>query len=165
MTEGRGDEDELLELLPRLRRFCFSLTGTWHDADDLMQATVKRLLEKPPPQEVILAKWMFRVCKNIWIDEVRSRKVRAATPIDDAPEAAATDGERGVMDRIMFEQVNQSMAALPDDQRVVVSLVAVEGYSYKEAAEMLGIPIGTVMSRLSRARGTLADLLADAQTA
>ena len=134
-----------------------SLTGAQHDADDLAQSTIRRLLEKRAPEDADLTKWMFRVCKNIWIDEIRSRKVRVASNLDDAPDAAATDGERVAMDRLLFDQVNRSMASLPDEQRLVLSLVAVEGYSYKEAAKLLDIPIGTVMSRLSRARLALAD--------
>lgn len=157
MAQCSGDaEHELMEILPSLKRFCVSLTRTGHDADDLLQATVLRLLEKPAPPNVVLVKWAFRVCKNIWIDELRSRKVRRAASFDESKDAAGTDGERAMMDRILFEQVHDSMNQLPDDQRVVVSLVAVEGFSYKEAAEILEVPIGTVMSRLSRARNALA---------
>ncbi len=141
-----------------------SLTGATHDADDLAQATIRRLLEKRAPDDVDLSKWMFRVCKNIWIDEIRARKVRTASNLEDTPDAAATDGERVVMNRLMFDRVNDCMAALPDEQRAVISLVAIEGYSYKEAASILNIPIGTVMSRLSRARLALADLLGAPQS-
>ncbi len=166
MTRKRGElEDELVELLPRLRRFGVALTGSRHDADDLVQATVRRILEKPAPDGVELARWAFRVSRNMWIDEIRSRKVRTATPLEDAPEAGVTDGEKMVMDRLLFDQVNRSMATLPEDQRAVMTLVAVEGYSYKETAQILEIPIGTVMSRLSRARSALAELIATPQSA
>jgi RNA polymerase sigma-70 factor (ECF subfamily) len=152
-------EAELLELLPRLRRFCFALTGAAHDADDLMQATVERLLQKPPPDDADLAKWTFRVCRNIWIDEVRARKVRRVEEIDEETVMSGTGGEKEAMEKIALMEVNAAMAKLPDDYRAVLSLVALEGCSYKAAAEVLGIPVGTVMSRLARARRTLADMV------
>lgn len=148
-------EAELLERLPRLRRFCLALTATNNDADDLLQMTVERLLVKPPPADADLMKWMFRVCKNIWIDEIRSRKVRMASDIDDV--SIPVGGESDVLAHLTLGEVNAAMAALSDDQRSIISLVAIEGYSYKETAEILDLPIGTVMSRLSRARAALAD--------
>lgn len=156
MTRKSGDfEAELLEQLPRLRRFCFSLTGTQHDADDLLQGTVEKLLVKPPPDGVDLTKWMYRVCKNFWIDEIRSRKVRSASSLDESGADAPTGGESETLTRLTFAQVNEAMGTLPLEQRVVMSLVAVEGRSYKEAADILDLPVGTVMSRLSRARASL----------
>lgn len=152
-------EAELLELLPRLRRFCFALTGARHDADDLMQATVERVLAKPAPSGAHMQKWTFRVCKNIWIDEIRARRVRASRNIEDEPYASVTDGERETMSRLTLARVNAAMAQLPDDYRAVIALVAMDGCSYKAASEVLKIPVGTVMSRLSRARRALADIL------
>lgn len=152
------DRAALLDLLPRLKRFCLALTGRDHDADDLLQATVERLLSRGVPSDADLAKWSFRVCKNIWIDEIRSRKVRHATPIDEAPEANPVDGERTALAQLSFKQVRGALDDLPDEQRMAISLVALDGYSYKEAAEIMGAPIGTVMSRLSRARAALANV-------
>lgn len=157
MDQDKGVfEAELLARLPRLRRFCRSLAGTAHDADDLAQATIERLLIKRPPADADLTKWMFRVCKNIWIDEMRSRKVRSTTAFDEMTSDAASGGERDMLAALTIREVNEAMARLPDVQRVIISLVAVEGYTYKETAEILGMPIGTVMSRLSRARSALA---------
>lgn len=159
MTLEKGvDRAALLDLLPRLKRFCLALTGRDHDADDLLQATVERLLSRGAPPDADLAKWSFRVCKNIWIDEIRSRKVRQATPIDDAPDVNPVDGERTALAQLSFNQVRGALEDLPDEQRLAISLVALEGYSYKEAAEIMGAPIGTVMSRLSRARTALANM-------
>ena len=158
MSEKKGVfEAELLSQLPRLRRFCLALTAAAHDADDLMQATVERLLTKRPPDDANLTKWMFRVCRNIWIDEIRSRKVRTASDIDEAAPTLPTGGEGDVLARLTLSEVNAAMGRLSDDQRAIVSLVAVEGYSYKETAEILDLPIGTIMSRLSRARVALAE--------
>jgi RNA polymerase sigma-70 factor (ECF subfamily) len=156
MSTKRGVfEAELLARLPRLRRFCVALTAATHDADDLLQMTVERLLVKPPPPDADLMKWMFRVCKNIWIDEIRSRKVRIASDIDDV--SIPVGGEGDALAHLTLGEVSAAVAALSDDQRSIITLVAVEGYSYKETAEILDLPIGTVMSRLSRARAALAD--------
>ncbi|MEM9494536.1 MAG: RNA polymerase sigma factor [Pseudomonadota bacterium] len=152
----------LLELLPRLKRFCLALTGREHDADDLLQMTVERLLSKGAPADADLTKWSFRVCKNIWIDEVRARKVRSATSIDDAPEVNPVDGERTAVAHLSLNQVRSALKDLPEEQRMAISLVALEGFSYQEAAEIMGSPIGTVMSRLSRARAALAAVFDEA---
>lgn len=157
MTGKSGDfEAELLEQLPRLRRFCFSLTGTRHDADDLLQGTVEKLLLNPPPPGVALAKWMYRVCKNYWIDEIRARKVRSASSLEESGADAPIGGEADALTRLTVAEVNAAMGALAPEQRLVLSLVAVEGRSYKEAADILDLPVGTVMSRLSRARASMA---------
>ena len=160
MDHKLGDfEAELFDLLPRLRRFCFALCGVAHDADDLLQSTVERLLVKPPPADADAAKWMFRVCKNLWLDELRSRKVRSAEPLEQDAEPPGLEGEQTMMERLVLMETNAAMAKLPEDQRAVIALVAIEGFTYQETADALDVPIGTVMSRLSRARATLADAL------
>lgn len=151
---------DIVEALPRLRRFAYSLTGARHDADDLLQATVERLLERGVPKDASVQRWAFRVCKNIWIDEIRSRQVRKnAAASGKVGGETVVDGERIVMDRMTFTQVNEAMARLPDEQRAALSLVALEGFSYAEAAEALGAPIGTIMSRIARARRALSEAL------
>ncbi len=153
---------EIVELLPRLRRYAYALTGARADADDLLQATVERVLTKGAPEDVALIKWSFRVCKNIWIDEIRSRKVRvSAAASGKITGEEKVDGERVVMGKLAFVEVNIAMSKLPDDQRAVLSLVALDGCSYKQAAEILQTPIGTVMSRLARARRAISALLAE----
>ncbi len=162
MTEQREQDDggrraALIEALPRLRRFARSLTGNRHDADDLLQATVERALERGMPNEVDVLRWLFKVCKNIWIDELRSHAVRANAALrPELAEEPTISGEAVALGELTLREVDRAMAALPDEQRTVLSLVAVEGLSYREAAEILDAPIGTIMSRLSRARAALA---------
>jgi len=152
---------ELTGLLPHIRRFAFSLTGSRADADDLLQATVERLLEKGAPEDADLRRWSYKVCKNLWIDEIRSRRVRTDAVNEGKIDVIdRIDGERAVIGAISLAEVNTAMDRLPDDQRAALSLVAVEGLSYAEAAEALDIPIGTIMSRISRARAALAEMFA-----
>lgn len=136
-----------------MRRFACSLTRNRDDADDLLQSTLARVLERGVPDDADLLRWMFRVCRNLWIDELRSRTVRGV--VGDAAEPAV-DGEAVLLGEVAVREVTDAMAALPEEQRALLSLVAVEGLTYREASEVLEIPIGTVMSRLARARAALA---------
>lgn len=146
-------------LLPALRRFAYSLTGNRADADDLLQSTVERLLSRDLPEDVELAKWAFRVCRNMWIDEYRARKIRQNAAQLPELEEPTEDGANRIYNEITLKQVNTAMDKLPDDQRSILALVAVQGMSYKEVAETLSIPMGTVMSRLARARVALSQFL------
>jgi len=152
--------EELLTLMPAIRRFAYSLTGSPHDADDLLQNTIERILSRGVPDDVELVKWAFRVCRNLWIDEYRARKVRHSDQsADELLDEQAIDGEKIICDHITLHQVNHAMDQLPDDQRSILALVAVQGMSYKEVAETLSVPMGTVMSRLARARVALSQFL------
>ncbi len=153
---SHSQREVLMAELSSLRRFCLSLSGTPADADDLLQATVERILEKGMPEDADAAKWAYRVCRNAWIDELRSREVRQRYPLqmawdtDEAPSAEDdADLERAL------EAVSVALNALPPEQRMALSLVAVEGKSYAEAADILEVPVGTIMSRIARARATL----------
>ena len=151
---------ELLELLPALRRFAWSLTQSVHDADDLLQATVERLLKKGVPDGVALARWAFTVCRNLWIDEYRSRKIRRNVDVEpEVYEAGQVDGESDVHSQMELERVMAAIKHLPEDQQTVLTMVAIQGLPYQQVADELEIPIGTVMSRLSRARARLASSL------
>ena len=148
--------EALLAELGGLRKFCISLTGTVADGDDLLQATVERVLEKGMPKDAHVAKWAYRVCKNAWIDEIRSRDVRQKYPqlvVDednDTPSAEqSASGEREL------ETVSAALAELPAEQRLTLTLVAIDGKTYAEAAEILDVPVGTIMSRIARARRNL----------
>jgi RNA polymerase sigma factor (sigma-70 family) len=153
-------KSELTEVLPQLRRFAYSLTGAMDDADDLLQSTVERALNHTVPEGVDLTKWLFRVCRNLWIDDYRSRKVRQeATLQPQLKDREIIDGERAMSSEVELDRVSRAMDQLPDDQRAVLSLVAVQGMSYKEVAATLEIPAGTVMSRLARARTALTQSL------
>jgi RNA polymerase sigma-70 factor (ECF subfamily) len=151
---------DLVALLPRLRRFGASLTGSLDAADDLVQAACERALRAADRfvPGTRLDSWMFRIMQNLWIDQRRA--ARRAGPTSQEPEALETiigaDG-RGITEAsLTLERVLTAMQDLPEDQRAVLAAVCVEGLSYAEAAAMLGVPVGTVMSRLHRGRRGLA---------
>ena len=148
--------NQMTALLPRMRRFALSLTGNAADADDLVQDAVEKALRNLHRWEegTRLDSWMFRIAQNLWIDTVRSRRVRAAVPLEDY-HGGATDGVRNAEARLVFADTCKALDRLPEDQRVVVCLVLVDGMSYREAADILEVPIGTVTSRLARAREAL----------
>jgi len=158
-SEADALRDSLVTLLPRLRRFGRAVTRHREDADDLVQLAVERALLHAAQWQAgtRLDSWMFRIMKNAWIDEVRARQRRAAVLL---PEEAGEHVGVATQDRHDDAlAVQQAMNRLNDDQRLVVALVLVEGLPYKEAAEVLGIPIGTLTSRLARAREALQALL------
>jgi RNA polymerase sigma-70 factor (ECF subfamily) len=149
---------DIVALLPRLRRFARALTGNAADADDLVQDTVERALGRLHQWQhgTRLDSWMFRIAKNIWIDKVRAARVRAAEPLDGDETSGALDGVREVEARLTMAATARAFAELPEDQRVAVTLVAIEGLSYRDAADVLEVPIGTLTSRLARARTAMA---------
>ena len=156
-------QQEITELLPGLRRFAYSLTGSMADADDLLQNTVERLLTRDMPGDVDLTKWAFRICRNVWIDECRARKVRReAAEQPELSDGLVTNGEHQTTKEIEWNRVDSAMSRLPEDQRQIISLVAIQGMPYKMVAEILEVPKGTVMSRLARARAALSEALAPA---
>lgn len=156
-------QQELKYLLPALRRFAYSLTGSMADADDLLQNTVERILTRDMPSDVDLTKWAFRICRNVWIDECRARKVRRdATENPELSDGQVTDGEHQTTKEIEWSRVDAAMSRLPEDQRQIISLVAIQGMPYKMVAEILEVPKGTVMSRLARARAALSEALSPA---
>jgi RNA polymerase sigma-70 factor, ECF subfamily len=153
---------QIVSLLPRLRRFARGLTPDSHLADDLVQAACLKALERWHQWQpgTSLASWLFRIVQNTWIDEFRSRARQATDPDEDALlELPGEDGRAVVERRSELRAVRQAMAALPEEQRAVLLLVTVDGLSYQEAADALGVPMGTVMSRLARARARLADAI------
>ena len=148
---------ELAAMLPRLRRFALSLTGSTHDADDLVQDTVERALKYARRWQpgTRLDSWLYRIAQNIWIDSLRARKRRPSAPIEDADHVLGMDGQDAAEARLMLLQTMEAMMRLPEEQRVVASLILIEGFGYQETAEILEIPTGTVTSRLARAREAL----------
>lgn len=145
----------MVALLPRLRRFCHARTRSVEAGDDLTQSTIERALSRIEQWQpgTRLDSWMFRIAQNISIDEGRARTRRGVhIDVDALAGATGEDGRRVVEDRSDLARVRQAIAALPDDQRTLVALVIIDGQSYKEAAAIVDVPIGTVMSRLSRAR-------------
>jgi RNA polymerase sigma-70 factor (ECF subfamily) len=162
----RQVREEMVALLPRLRRFARGLAGVPDQADDLVQAACERALTRIDQWQpgTRLDSWMFRIVQTIWLDERRAVKVRTGEGRIDAEmveDELAFDGGRGLEAHMTYEAVRAAMATLPEDQRAVLVLVCVEGQSYKEAAAALDIPIGTVMSRLARARAGLVKRLGE----
>lgn len=151
-------EREMVELLPRLRRFARVLARDPADADDLVQATVERALGRAAQWApgTRLDSWSFRIMKTVWIDEARARQRKAKVF---APEAAGElvgdDGAGDAHRRLEAAEVERALLRLPEDQRMAVALVLVEGLSYREAAEVLDIPMGTLTSRLVRGRNAV----------
>jgi RNA polymerase sigma-70 factor (ECF subfamily) len=147
----------LVQLIPRLRRFAVALTGDLDQADDLVQETCARALSRVAQWQegTRLDSWMYRIAQNIWLDHLRAKKVRGVHTSLEVGDISGTDGRAVVESRLSLAAVSEAMATLPQDQRLLVALVCIEGVSYKEAAEITGVPIGTVMSRLARARRQL----------
>lgn len=160
----KGDDvsvsDRLIAFLPNLRRFAISLCRSRDLADDLVQAACERALASQDRFETgtRFDAWMFRILRNLWIDQLRRTKTAGPREdIDDRNDIVGASGEQDAEARLTLKSVAVAIDELVDDQREVLLLVCVEDLSYKEAAEVLGIPIGTVMSRLARARKNLAE--------
>jgi RNA polymerase sigma-70 factor (ECF subfamily) len=154
-------EGELTALLPRLRRFAHALSRNETDADDLTQATIERALRSRDQWQpgTRLASWAYRIMRNLWIDTVRARarRDRVEAPAEEADRLG--DDSAGAMEAsVDLHRMMAAMERLPDEQREVVALILIEGFGYRETAEMLGLPIGTVSSRLVRGRTALLEL-------
>jgi RNA polymerase sigma-70 factor (ECF subfamily) len=147
----------LIQLIPRLRRFAVALTGDLDQADDLVQETCARALSRIAQWQegTRLDSWMYRIAQNIWLDNLRANRARGAHVPLEVSDISGTDGRAVVESRLALAAVTKAIATLPEDQRVLVALVCIDGLSYKEAAEITDVPIGTVMSRLARARRQL----------
>ncbi len=157
MTIGTPNyvHQEIAALLPRLRRFARNLTRNPHDADDIVQIAVERALQRSSQwrSDARLDSWMFKIIRNAWIDEVRSRSRRQEIFL--AEEAGADAVAAVVENQTDSLSIRAAMSRLPEEQRLAVSLVLIEGLSYKEAADVLDVPVGTVTSRLARGREAL----------
>jgi RNA polymerase sigma-70 factor (ECF subfamily) len=162
MSTNEGVEniqEQIVALLPRLRRFARNLARDPHDADDIVQVAVERALLHLDQwrSDARLDSWLFRIVRNAWIDEVRSRGRRSKIfmPEEQGEQIGDASMERE-MDRWTAES---ALLRLPAEQRLAVSLVLIEGLSYKDAAEVLEVPIGTLTSRLARGREALQSML------
>ncbi len=163
--DGGMDETlkrEIVAFLPRLRRYAQALTGSRADGDDLVQATCERAirhLDSWQPGSRLDA-WLFRIARNLFLNELRARKVRGPQhDIEDHAASHATDGRPGQEARLDLERVRGLLGRLPEEQRSVLLLIAVEGLSYQETAAALDLPMGTVTSRLARGRLALKALM------
>ena len=150
---------ELGVLLPRLWRYGLVLSRQKHLAEDLVQATCVRALERAGQfaAGTRLDRWLLAIMHSIWLNELRSQRVRQGQGFVDAEQELSFDGESQAQEQVLAAQVIKRVNGLPEAQRETVFLAYVEGLSYKEIAEVLHIPVGTVMSRLAAARGKLAE--------
>jgi RNA polymerase sigma-70 factor (ECF subfamily) len=157
---GQRVEDQLVAFLPNLRRFAISLCRSRDLADDLVQTACERALANAESfqEGTRFDAWMFRILRNLWIDEARRSKTAGPQEdIDAHPELAGGSTEHEQEARLTLKTVAGAIDGLSGEQREVLLLVCVEELAYKDAAEVLGVPIGTVMSRLARARKNLAE--------
>jgi RNA polymerase sigma-70 factor (ECF subfamily) len=145
----------IVAALPRLRRFARTITRHQADADDLVQIAIERALlrfEQWRPESKFES-WMFGILRNAWIDAVRSRQRRDRVFLpEESGEHVGDSSSDAQVDRLSMQR---ALLALPEEQRMAVALVLIEGLSYKEAADVLDVPIGTVTSRLARGREAL----------
>ncbi|MCH8999012.1 MAG: RNA polymerase sigma factor [Proteobacteria bacterium] len=157
----------MLALLPRLRRFAYGLTGSTDEGDDLVQATCERAIDRIETWQpgTRLDSWMYRIARNIFLNWRRAGRVRAEYLQVLNPDGfgsvgfGSVDGARAMEAHLTLASVRQGIARLPEEQRAVLLLVCVEGLAYKEVSELLDLPIGTVTSRLARARLSLKALV------
>ncbi|MEL6521939.1 MAG: RNA polymerase sigma factor [Pseudomonadota bacterium] len=161
MNSPERFKSDLIQMLPRLRRFAITLTRSATEADDLVQDACATALTKwtyyDPSQP--MDRWMFRIVRNQWISETRKRKVRMGqgqVPADETTELVEEDQS---VTKLMVREVRAKADALPIELSEPLMLVCAEGYSYREVSELLDVPIGTVMSRIHRARKELSAYL------
>ncbi len=153
---------EMIALLPRLRRFAISLTGSRSQADDLVQGACERALAASSTWTpgTRFDAWMFRILRNLWTDTLRRRRTEGQSEdIDEQYDLVGSRGDHDAEMRLTLGEVRAAIGRLPEEQREILVLVCVEEMSYRAVAEVLDIPIGTVMSRLSRARARLSELM------
>ena len=152
-----NEAERLVELIPRLRRYARALVGDRASADDLVQDTLERAWAKLHlyRRGTDLRAWLFTVMHNVHVNKVRA--TRPTDSLDDEMPELALRAPQG--DALMVRDLDRAIALLPSEQRTVLLLVTLEDMSYEEVARTLGIPIGTVMSRLSRAREKLRVLM------
>ena len=154
-------ERNLIAALPRLRRFAISISRRGDVADDLVQTTVERALAARAQYDTAarLDPWLFRILRNAWIDHTRrhaTRGSRSTWRTPPKPQFSTATRDQSVL---MLRKAEAAIATLPEEQREVILLVCFEELTYAEAADVLGIPKGTVMSRLARGRAALAERL------
>jgi RNA polymerase sigma-70 factor (ECF subfamily) len=156
MSNDKHDiQQAMVSLLPRLRRFAYGLTGSLDEADDLVQATYVRALSRLDQWQAgtRLDSWMYRIAQSIRFNQLQAEKTRGSRYETVDPDTRpGSDGSRVVEAQLTLDAVRDYIWRLPEEQRVVLLLITVEGLSYKEAAETLDLPIGTITSRLARAR-------------
>lgn len=154
--QGSEFRKDLVALLPRLRRFARALAGGSDAAEDLLQSAVERALTRSHSYDTRrrLDSWMFKLMQNLWFDMKRGAGL-GPLHVEDA-DTPGEDGRRTMESRDDLRRAREAFDALPEEQRAVMALVVLDGISYAEAAGVLDVPIGTIMSRLARARANVA---------
>ena len=157
------DSHQILEHIPRLRRYARALLGDRYAADDLVQDTLERAWNKFHlwRHGSDLRAWLFTIMHNVFVNQVRSRRSEIEKTMEDLPVVAVRATQA---DSLEIADVQRALRELPDEQREVLLLVAIEEMTYDEVSRALAIPIGTVMSRLSRARERMRRLIAGAES-
>lgn len=148
---------ELIAMLPRLQRFARSLTRSRPAAEDLVQTTCVKALANASSWApgTRFDAWAYQIMRNQWIDSVRKSKGEGATePLDEGQEIAGS-GEQQIIAHVELGFLQRVIEDLPVEQKEVLLLVCVDDLSYADAAEIVGVPVGTIMSRLARARRQL----------
>jgi RNA polymerase sigma-70 factor (ECF subfamily) len=155
--------EQLVALLPRLRRFALSLTSDMNEADDLVQAACEHALSRRHQFKdgSRMDSWMFSITHHLLIDETRAmRRKKPHVPFEEGRfPATAINGMKKLEAKLQLQTVYAAMQRLTDNDRLVISLVCIDGMSYKDAAQTMQVPVGTVMSRLARARKKLYGLV------
>jgi RNA polymerase sigma-70 factor (ECF subfamily) len=143
------------------------LTGSFDSGDDLVQQACERALARASQWQpgTRLDSWLYRIMRNAWVDERRSARHCSQAPLEAADDSIGDDGETVTSARLTLDAVRRELGRLPEEQRAVLILVCVDGLSYREAAEILSIPVGTVMSRIARGRLALAERIENAGAA
>lgn len=153
---------EMVKILPRVQRFAYALTGSQDQGNDVAQEACARALARIDQWQpgTRLDSWMFRITHNIWLDKMRAKKVRGEViDITAMHDLSGVDGRDVVETRQTLSVVMEGIDKLPANQKVLIALVCIDGLSYKDTAKIVDVPIGTVMSRLARARKTLHGLV------
>jgi RNA polymerase sigma-70 factor (ECF subfamily) len=162
-AETKDFRRDLVSLLPKLRRFAMTLTRNANDADDLVQEACERAITRSHlwNGEGRLESWVYAMTRNLWVDEIRKRKVRTGSGTVDALGHDELSIEPSAEKAVYANQLQKMILSMPEGLASVFLLVNVEGHSYRETADIMGIPIGTVMSRLSTARLRLAAMISE----
>lgn len=156
--------EQLTKLIPRLRRYALVLTHSKPNADDLLQATLERALTKQQQwkENTHLDRWVFTIMSSIWKNDIRRESVRRGNGINyEVDELTDNTNELKRERTFLYQQVFKEVMALSENQREAIFLIYIEGIKYQEAADILEIPVGTLMSRLARARIILAKKFSD----
>jgi RNA polymerase sigma-70 factor, ECF subfamily len=152
---------KLVGMLPRMLRYARCVARDEVLAQDLVQTACERALAtaQGPGDGVPFEGWVFRILRNLWIDQNRRKHTEGEhVELDEEVDAAHPHGESSLEAKLLLPKISQAIEALPQEQQEVLLLVCVEELAYKDVAQLLGVPMGTVMSRLARARRKLIEL-------